>query len=129
MFPSLQPHRPQPPQQPARPSCAHQQIRAAHATPPPSAPSQAPGHTPTAAPQLKPRSQIEAMPPFSSHPLVPPRSVYDSAVRHPVFFTEQLRKPPFPIPTAATHGWNPVASGYIFEQRRAEANGIPKTKL
>ncbi|OAG10217.1 uncharacterized protein CC84DRAFT_1084440, partial [Paraphaeosphaeria sporulosa] len=117
-----------PPQQPARPSHAHQQTRTAHVTPP-SAPPQSPGYTPTTAPQLKPRSQIEAMPPFSSSPLVPPRNVYDSAVRHPVFFTEQLRKAPFPIPTAATHGWNPVASGYIFEQRKAEANGIPKTKL
>ncbi|KAL5396616.1 hypothetical protein PMIN06_003989 [Paraphaeosphaeria minitans] len=128
MFPSLQPHRPQPPQHPARPSYAHQQTRVSHVNPP-SAPPQTPGSAATAAPQLKPRSQIEAMPPFASRPLVPPRSVYDSAVRHPVFFTEQLRKPPFPIPSAATHGWNPVASGYIFEQRKADAKGIPKTKL
>jgi hypothetical protein len=72
---------------------------------------------------------MEAVPPFASSPLIPPRNLYDSAVRHPVFFTEQLRKPPFPIPTVATYGWNPVASGYIFEQRRAEANSIPRTKL
>ncbi|CBX93996.1 predicted protein [Plenodomus lingam JN3] len=52
---------------------------------------------------------------------------YDSAVRHPVFFTSNLRKPPFPIPQAASQGWNPVANGYIHEQRKAEAIG--KTKL
>lgn len=145
MFPSLQPHRPkvcrlldaceaftdiflQAPQQPARPTYAPQQTRATHA-PPLSQPAQAPTGAPTQASQQKPRSQIEAMPPFASSPLVPPRTVYDSATRHPVFHTELLRRPPFPLPAAATHGWNPVASGYVFEQRKVEANGDPRTKL
>lgn len=70
------------------------------------------------------------MPPLGpGTPLLPPRGLYESAVRHPVFFTEQLKKPPFPIPGVAGHGWSPVAAGYILEQRRAETNGVPKTKL
>ncbi|KAJ4296918.1 hypothetical protein N0V90_006966 [Kalmusia sp. IMI 367209] len=127
MFPFLQPQRPKPPQQPSRPQYPHQQIRAAHpatSTPLSTAPPM------SASSPLKPRSQVEAMPPFTA-PLAMPRNLYDSAVRHPVFFTEQLRKPPFPIPVAATQGWNPAASGYILEQRRAEAgeNAVPRTKL
>lgn len=69
------------------------------------------------------------MPPFG--PLQTPATfftpVYDSAIRHPVFFTQNLKKPPFPIPQVASQGWNPVANGYIMEQRRADAPG--KTKL
>ncbi|KAL7778638.1 hypothetical protein CFE70_008139 [Pyrenophora teres f. teres 0-1] len=78
----------------------------------------------------RPRSQIEAMPPFG--PAQTPATfftpVYDSAIRHPVFFTQNLKKPPFPIPQVAAHSWNPVASGYVAEQRRSgEVAG--KTKL
>lgn len=53
--------------------------------------------------------------------------LYDSAIRHPVFFTQTLKKPPFPIPQVASQGWSPVASGYIAEQKKIEANG--RTKL
>jgi hypothetical protein len=60
-------------------------------------------------------------------PFFPPQSFYDSAVRHPVFFTETLRKPPFPIPNMASQGWSPVANGYIREQGRPEESG--RTKL
>jgi hypothetical protein len=69
------------------------------------------------------------MPPTASRPATffPSQSFYDSAVRHPVFFTETLRKLPFPIPNMASHGWSPVASGYIKEQGRVEGNG--RTKL
>ncbi|CAN9219212.1 unnamed protein product [Alternaria alternata] len=128
MFPSLQPSRPKPHQQPATLSFAHQQRRAAH---PPSQASQQPTTQPSNpfTNVSKPRSQIEAMPPFG-----PPQTpatfftpVYDSAIRHPVFFTQNLKKPPFPIPQAASQGWSPVASGYVMEQRRAEVTG--KTKL
>ncbi|CAE7200814.1 hypothetical protein PTNB73_06013 [Pyrenophora teres f. teres] len=78
----------------------------------------------------RPRSQIEAMPPFG--PAQTPATfftpVYDSAIRHPVFFTQNLKKPPFPIPQVAAQSWNPVASGYVAEQRRSgEVAG--KTKL
>jgi hypothetical protein len=61
--------------------------------------------------------------------MLPPRSLYDSAVRHPVFFTDQLRKPPFPIPEMASRGFNPVASGYIVETKKVDGTGVPKTKL
>ncbi|KAL6710065.1 hypothetical protein ACN47E_009856 [Coniothyrium glycines] len=129
MISGLQPSRPKPPQQSALPGLPRQQRRAAHeevahATQPLTS-LQAP-HNPNF---LRPRSQIEAMPPFG-----PPQSpatffqpIYDSAVRHPVFFTQNLKKPPFPIPQLASQGWNPVASGYIMEQKREETAG--RTKL
>ncbi|KAJ5065544.1 hypothetical protein J3E74DRAFT_414531 [Bipolaris maydis] len=123
MLPSLQPSRPKPPQQSSQPAYA-QQRRATHSlqqiiSQPPSLPLNPP----------KPHSQVEAMPPFG--PPQTPASfftpVYDSAVRHPVFFTQNLKKPPFPLPQVASQGCNPVASGYIMEQGRAEAPG--RTKL
>ncbi|KAI8942723.1 hypothetical protein NX059_000771 [Plenodomus lindquistii] len=125
MFSGLQPHRPKPAQQPSQPTYAHQQQRTTQFTP------QAVNPTPAqnSATSPKPRSQIEAMPPFG-----PPQTpatfftpLYDSAVRHPVFFTQNLKKPPFPLPQAASQGWSPVANGYIHEQQKAEAAG--KTKL
>jgi hypothetical protein len=67
------------------------------------------------------------MPPFCPAQ-APAYNVYDSAVRHPVFFTQNLKKPPFPIPHIASQGWSPVANGYIMEQQRA-LNADPKTKL
>ncbi|KAH9882129.1 hypothetical protein J1614_001301 [Plenodomus biglobosus] len=125
MFSGLQPSRPKPPQQSSLPTYAHQQQRTSHIAPQATNPLQAQNSSNIA----KPRSQMEAMPPFG-----PPQTpatyftpLYDSAVRHPVFFTSNLRKPPFPIPQAANQGWNPVANGYIHEQRKAEAVG--KTKL
>lgn len=113
----------QPPQQPALPTYAQQQRRAVHEAPVQSIP---PGAQATVS-HARPRSQIEAVPPF------PPRqpsasAFYDSAVRHPVFFTQNLKKPPFPIPQIASQGWSPVANGYIMEQHRAMASE-PKTKL
>jgi hypothetical protein len=59
----------------------------------------------------------------------PSRTLYDSAVRHPVFFTESLRKPPFPIPAMGSHGFSPVAMGYINETRKTGMNNELKTKL
>jgi hypothetical protein len=58
----------------------------------------------------------------------PAHSFYDSAIRHPVFFTQNLKKPPFPIPQIPCQGWSPVASGYIMEQQQA-LKTQPKTKL
>jgi len=65
------------------------------------------------------------MPPYGlPHRSIPP--FYDSATMHPVFFTEKVRRPPFPMPTAAGCGtMNPVAYGYVFSERQA-SNG---TKL
>ncbi|KAF2645367.1 hypothetical protein P280DRAFT_545348 [Massarina eburnea CBS 473.64] len=118
MISSLQPQRPKPPQQRPQPTLPHQQTRATHNAPL----TQPTSHSyPQPLGPQRPRSQLEAMPPFSAtstSPFSPPRAFYDSAVRHPVFFTEQLRKPPFPIPQMASQGWSPVASGYIQEQKR-----------
>jgi len=114
----VMPTSPQVPQQRPQPSVVQQQQRPAH------------GHTYAqsspvpnfhlSAEATKPRSQIEAMPPFAAS-----KAFYDSAVRHPVFFTTQLRKPPFPMPQLPTKGWNPVASGYVKESE----NRVLKTKL
>jgi hypothetical protein len=46
-----------------------------------------------------------------------------------VFFTEQLRKPPFPIPSLGSGGFSPVASGYIVERKKGEGSVGGKTKL
>ncbi|KAK8191984.1 hypothetical protein HDK77DRAFT_485600 [Phyllosticta capitalensis] len=52
-----------------------------------------------------------------------PSPAYDCAVRHPVFFTCALRKPPFALPHDET--MNPVARGYISENQ----NQKKQTKL
>ncbi|CAO2654891.1 Nn.00g116240.m01.CDS01 [Neocucurbitaria sp. VM-36] len=128
MLPGLQPSRPKPPQQPALPTYAHEQRRIVHeASRPASTANPQPPNTTISL--SRPRSQVEAMPPFG--PAQTPATfftpLYDSAIRHPVFFTQNLKKPPFPIPQNTSQGWNPVASGYIMEQKRAEATG--RTKL
>ncbi|KAF2808294.1 uncharacterized protein BDZ99DRAFT_51312 [Mytilinidion resinicola] len=138
MLPALQPSRPKLPQQDyQRPSYLHQQTRTLQypSIPPPPV-SSAPSSTVS---QKKPRNQIEAMSPFAPplqtlqtlqtrNPTFSP-SAYDSAVRHPVFFTQQLRKPPFPLPQNAAQGANPVAFGYVLESRKADATFGGRTKL
>lgn len=66
---------------------------------------------------------MEAMPP---HP-----PLYNPALRHPVFFTESLRKPPFPLPFSSAHSFSfsPVAAGYVLEQRRLPAGRATGAKL
>jgi hypothetical protein len=79
----------------------------------------------------RPRTQIEALPPggilqdfnfnqsqcpgmprpFTSAPVSPPPQQYDSATRHPVFFTRTLQKPPFGV--GAGNSVSPVAMGYV----------------
>ena len=121
--------KPQPPQQSSHHTpTQQQQRRALHSPLNASQQSQKPSNHSLSPAQ--PRSQIEAMPPFG--PAHTPATfftpVYDSAIRHPVFFTQNLKKPPFPIPQFAAQSWNPVASGYVAEQRRSEAV-TGKTKL
>ncbi|KAF2688218.1 hypothetical protein K458DRAFT_294350 [Lentithecium fluviatile CBS 122367] len=142
MLPALQPSRPKAPQQLSQPTYTHIQTRAVHETPQPYTQPHTQPHVQRLPATLsmslsqqqntfKPRSQIEAMHPFAaSSPFSPPRAFYDSAIRHPVFFTETLRKPPFPIPAVASQGWSPVASGYIMEERRsARKDGVARGKL
>ncbi|KAH8728744.1 hypothetical protein GQ44DRAFT_646557 [Phaeosphaeriaceae sp. PMI808] len=130
MFPGSQPTRPKPPQQSALPTYAHQQRREAHEASLRPQPTSAQAIAPSTN-TARPQSQIEAMPPFrttQNFATYQPPTFYDSATRHPVFFTQNLRKPPFPIPQIASQGWSPVASGYIMEQRKAL--GVdPRTKL
>ncbi|KAL2349711.1 hypothetical protein BJ546DRAFT_866359, partial [Cryomyces antarcticus] len=109
----------------------HQQIRTTQQQHQPSAPQSHPRSPP------KPRSQLEAMPPHLSPlslqarmPSSPVTQHYNASIRHPVFFTERLRKAPFPLPIAARGSMSPVAEGYILEDRRKDAaapNG--RTKL
>lgn len=117
-------HSRQPPQQSAQPTYTQQQRRAVHEAPHHNQPSTTPADHPTG----RPRNQLEAMPPFPPAQAPGSQSFYDSAIRHPVFFTQNLKKPPFPIPQIASQGWSPVANGYIMEQQRV-LNKDPKTKL
>ncbi|KAF2631276.1 hypothetical protein BU25DRAFT_428973 [Macroventuria anomochaeta] len=124
MLPSLQPSRPKLPQHTTQPT--HQQRRSTHELPRPQESSQQqPSYSPPNS--QRPWSQIEAMPPARTAPSFPTHSFYDAATRHPVFFTNNLRKPPFPIPQMPSQGWNPVANGYI--QEREKATGGSGTKL
>ncbi|KAJ4985832.1 hypothetical protein SVAN01_08630 [Stagonosporopsis vannaccii] len=124
MLPSLQPSRPKVrpsilPQQHPLPNTSLQQRRTTHNLPQPPPHQHFNSHKPT--------SQIEAMPPRRTSPPLATQTFYDAATRHPVFFTSNLRKPPFPIPQMPAHGWSPVASGYV--QERAGGKGGVGTKL
>ena len=77
-------------------------------------------------------SQIEALPPDMA--IIPTAGdarqrsstvSYNPSMRHPVFFTERLRKPPFQLPNGAADllagrggaaKRNPCAQGYVFEE-------------
>jgi hypothetical protein len=55
------------------------------------------------------------------------RPIYDPAKCHPVFFTQSLRRPPFPFAdSGGSGGNNPVAFGYVTEQM---GGGVKGTKL
>ncbi|KAK4915194.1 hypothetical protein LTR28_013584, partial [Elasticomyces elasticus] len=82
------------------------------------------------------RSQLEAMPAhfsalspqpqFSSSPIT---QHYNPSTRHPVFFTERLRKAPFPLPNAARGSIHPAVEGYILENRREAVGPSGQTTL
>ncbi|EME40632.1 hypothetical protein DOTSEDRAFT_136426, partial [Dothistroma septosporum NZE10] len=95
------------------PNAQHQQVRN--------------GHTEAQQTQLMtlPRNQLEAMPPNRTHPMpsLPMQPMYNPATTHPVFFMNNFRKPPFPLPLTA--GLNPVATGYVF----AKDGTATRTKL
>ncbi|KAF1347132.1 hypothetical protein BDV97DRAFT_233657 [Delphinella strobiligena] len=113
MFPALQPHRPKyPPSQSSNKAPSFQQTR--------NISQQAPQNTSETSysDMTKPRNQIEAMPPVTAPfmPNNPQIHKYNSATRHPVFFTPNVRKPPFPLPYFTAAACHPVAAGYVFEQ-------------
>ncbi|EKD21688.1 hypothetical protein MBM_00801 [Drepanopeziza brunnea f. sp. 'multigermtubi' MB_m1] len=77
---------------------------------------------------LFPRSQIEAMPPFAAPAGPAPRNallavardqqimmLLDAATRHPVFFTERLKKAPRGVDAGSGKLCSPVAEGYVYE--------------
>ncbi|RFU26601.1 hypothetical protein B7463_g9737, partial [Scytalidium lignicola] len=74
-------------------------------------------------PPMFPRNQIEAMPPSEETSQVEMEAawdelattlVLDSSTRHPVFFTERLKRVPNGVDAGA---WiSPVAAGYVFEE-------------
>ncbi|KAH7050074.1 hypothetical protein B0J12DRAFT_573707 [Macrophomina phaseolina] len=130
MLPTLQPSRPKHPPATRSPLLPLQHSRRAS-----SQGSGDPTSTSTSAqavynppPQSQPRSQIEAMPPYPRLSSTPLSQHYDISVRHPVFFSPALRKPPFPLPHAASEGVNPVAHGYVVENGANAAREM-KTKL
>ncbi|OHE93320.1 hypothetical protein CORC01_11388 [Colletotrichum orchidophilum] len=52
---------------------------------------------------------------------------HNSSIRHPVFFTEKLRRPPLTL--APGMGLSPVAHGYVYQdgrRRLADGNSAPK---
>ncbi|WQF80523.1 hypothetical protein CDEST_05537 [Colletotrichum destructivum] len=50
---------------------------------------------------------------------------HNSSVRHPVFFTEKLRRPPPSLGPGV--GMSPVAHGYVYQDgRRADVASTPK---
>ncbi len=85
-------------------------------------------HSPTASsPSFPaPRTQIEAMPPLpislaaalspasNVTPQVRQQIMLDAAVRHPVFFTDRLKKAPMGVKAGGGSWVSPVAEGYVF---------------
>ncbi|KAI9694089.1 MAG: hypothetical protein M1822_003360 [Bathelium mastoideum] len=128
----------------------YQQVRYSQHTPtiPPPARasdphSQAPWHTGEHA-ASRARSQIEALPPNAvmlSAPRVvgtSPVPAYNPSMRHPVFFTERLRKPPFQLPLGPANILggrsgsamrNPCAEGYVYEDQRSTEKRSDGTRL
>lgn len=52
---------------------------------------------------------------------------HNSSIRHPVFFTEKLRRPPLVLGPGVV-GLSPVAHGYAYQDGR-RADGISAPKL
>ncbi|KAF2273040.1 uncharacterized protein EI97DRAFT_461476 [Westerdykella ornata] len=126
MLPALQPSRPKQPQptHPHHPS--YTQTRALHdsASSQHQSPRTSSNSPSTRTTNQTSQSQTHTMP---TRP-TPYAGSYNSAIRHPVFFTSQLRKLPFPVPQVGSLASNPVASGYVEERRRDMSTGTG-TKL
>ncbi|GAB7346810.1 hypothetical protein MBLNU459_g1908t1 [Dothideomycetes sp. NU459] len=112
MFPALQPSRPKYPPAGTAQQPSLRQTRSASQQ---AEPNDRPAHPSS----NRPQSQIEAMPPYgpAQAPAQLPPPPFNSATRHPVFFTDGLRKPPFPLPLFPAGGFHPVATGYVFDPK------------
>jgi hypothetical protein len=85
-----------------------------------------------------PKTQTEALPQIiqggmtsNGTPAVGPQS-FNTAYVHPVFFTNTLRKPPFPLPRDPNPAsYNPVALGYLAESivKRSTSTSTVLNKL
>ncbi|KAH6722980.1 hypothetical protein BKA61DRAFT_3427 [Leptodontidium sp. MPI-SDFR-AT-0119] len=126
MLTSMKPSRPKLPHHQPPPPTNQQQTRTSSSL---SSPRPNTKYTPIPPPPPPfPRSQIEAMPPtpfpVSRNPMLAPQQmVLDVSKRHPVFFTERLKKAPVGVQTGSGSWSNPVATGYVFNdgvKRRAE---------
>ncbi|KAG4418673.1 hypothetical protein IFR04_008209 [Cadophora malorum] len=128
MFTSLQPSRQKVPHHQPPPPMNQQQIRTSSGISSP-APKSSYTSIPPPLPRF-PRNQIEAMPPLpfslpaARNPILAPQQmVLDASKRHPVFFTERLKKAPEGV-RAGNGTWSsPVATGYVFNdgvQRRVD---------
>ncbi|KAF8466204.1 hypothetical protein BDZ91DRAFT_725779 [Kalaharituber pfeilii] len=91
-------------------------------------------HTPTNTPFNKHRPQSTVTPPLiharslvnSPVPSTPQTQPYDPSTRHPVFFTERLRKSRgsgFGGQGGGDAGWNPAAYGYVLRGRGDSSPG------
>ncbi|KAL0776190.1 hypothetical protein CaCOL14_007477 [Colletotrichum acutatum] len=91
-------------------------------------------HTATAA-STQPRHPLPLQSAWERHhvataetAMVQQQQQHNSSIRHPVFFTEKLRRPPLTL--APGMGLSPVAHGYVYQDGRrrtaAEGNSAPK---
>ncbi|KAL3420031.1 hypothetical protein PVAG01_08530 [Phlyctema vagabunda] len=78
-------------------------------------------------PPFAPRSQIEAMPPFPAMRSLPAQGpaqiILDAAKRHPVFFTDRLKRAPTGVNTGEGLSSSPIAKGYIFNDGATKKEG------
>ncbi len=70
-----------------------------------------------------PEAKSPVPPPPPPPPL--PRQRHSSSARHPVFFTDKLRKPRVApaLPPAAADSSSPVAQGYVYQDTRQARRG------
>jgi hypothetical protein len=62
------------------------------------------------------------MPPFI--PPMPREMVLDVSKRHPVFFTDRLKKAPNGVNTGGGSWVSPVAAGYVFNDGVRKEGGV-----
>ncbi|KAH7411264.1 hypothetical protein BKA64DRAFT_663051 [Cadophora sp. MPI-SDFR-AT-0126] len=130
MFTSMQPSRPKLPHHHPNPPSNQQQQRTSSTL---SSQHQDSSYSsiPPQTPPL-PRNQIEAMPPLPfpvarTSFLAPQQMIHDASKRHPVFFTERLKKAPEGVRAGNGNWSSPVASGYVFNDGvKRRVDGIYK---
>ncbi|OIW32191.1 hypothetical protein CONLIGDRAFT_259788 [Coniochaeta ligniaria NRRL 30616] len=94
-------------------------------------PSPVPGVIP---PAITPAQAQPLMAPFQAawnrHSL--PTAQHDASLRHPVFFTEKLRRGPLFPPTQTAHpqmNLNPIALGYVYQDTQRSGGKMAGPRL